>query len=153
MGINRLGNRHSCGISRKKESIPIPFRSSLVTVIFNYFGYTSFENFSLFWKMIGVLSENFEKRLDWFHFSVSTSIEVVFFKWCILPISIVHVSHVLHRGSLEKIFSKQVSLYLPKQSRVPCRCEPLFCNHRGTFQVSNCFSIRDFLCVTFSSSY
>ncbi|GFH47167.1 hypothetical protein CTEN210_03642 [Chaetoceros tenuissimus] len=48
------------GAEQKKKN-PIPFRSAMVTVIYNYFGYTSFATFFPFWKMIGVLSKNFEE--------------------------------------------------------------------------------------------
>jgi hypothetical protein len=50
------------GAEQKKKN-PIPFRSAMVTVIYNYFGYSSFVTFFPFWKALGVLSKNFDKDL------------------------------------------------------------------------------------------
>lgn len=45
----------------QKKKNPIPFRSALVTIIYNYFGFTSYTTFFPFWRAIEVISKQYKE--------------------------------------------------------------------------------------------
>jgi len=70
--FNTIGAQHvklhslaNWGVNVEPEQVkenPFPARNSLVTVLYNYFGYVSFSNFFGSWKKLGLMDENWDPK-------------------------------------------------------------------------------------------
>ena len=72
--VHAIGNWGVNVEPEQQKNNPFHAQNSLVTVMYNYFGYTVFGDFMEFWKIVGLLDINFRHSLVTFDIYVMLKI-------------------------------------------------------------------------------